>query len=330
MSALRLLVLSINTLAAVAVLGIGAIAWFVSSDAGAVRAVAYAAERAPADVGIAEVDGTLAGGLILRGVTLRAGDDVVTAERVALSFSASSLVARALVLNAVELRGVVVSRAAALVRTGLGAADEAAGFELPIVVRAAAADSVTLRTRGEDIVLGALRLSGRRVGRRVVVDDFRGETAGVALTGRGELEWGDVVELLADVNWAGDVGGERAVGFLRIAGVLPELEIRHELLSPVALVAHADAAVARGVDGAFLELDPLALDTDRGTLTGRGRIALDTTAWELTFDARDAGPSALFPERPGAAGDGRRFEGQLLPRLEWSAAPQVANGPSGG
>jgi hypothetical protein len=127
------------------------------------------------------------------------------------------------------------------------------------------------------------------------------------------------------VNFAGDVGGERAVGFLSVVGALPELELRHELLSPVTLVAHADAAVARGLDGTFLELDPLALDTDRGRLTGRGRIALDTTAWELTLDTRQADRSAPFPDRPEAGEDGRRFEGQLLPRLEWGPTPQRAS-----
>lgn len=301
MSALRLLVLSLNVLAGVLVLAIAVVAAFVSSEAGAVRAVAYVAERVPAELRVAEIDGTLAGGLVLRGLSLRAGGDVVTVDAAALSFSASSLVAGAAVLNRVELDNVVyvfggadpsaagpaaldvfdARGAAAAAGEGAGtpdapavagaaAPDTSGGADaavpnatLPIVVRSAAARSVTLRSRGGDFAFRAPSLSGRWVGRSIVVDDLRAEAGGIALLGAGRV------------------------------------------------VAGRDGA-------ATLALDPLALDTDRGTLTGRGGIALATTAWDLTLDTE---PKTLFPPRDDPGRSGRRFEGRLLPVLEWTATP---------
>ncbi|MBN1239872.1 MAG: hypothetical protein JXB36_15325 [Gammaproteobacteria bacterium] len=319
MSALRLLVLAINAAAGVAVLLIGFVALVVSSETGSARIAGHALDRMPVEIAVGGIDGTLAGGLVLEDVTLAARAGIGKAERALLYFSASSFFARAAVLNRIELRDVVWMPAAAGADGAAAAArPHRPGAPLPIVVRDAAANALTLSGPGGELRLHGLRASGRWVGRRLVVDEFRGDSTGVALTGRGEVDWAGGVSLRADLNWAGRSAGEHAAGYLSVDGTLPTLELRHELLSPAELNLRADAAVG---EGPVLELDPLALDTDRGTLTGRGRLALDTTAWELTLDARGESSSAPLPE----AGGGRlRFSGQLLPRPEWRRLPSSA------
>lgn len=313
MQSLRLLVISINVVTGIAVLFIALAAAFVNSESGARRTVAFALERLPGDIEIGGIEGTLAGGLILHDIVLRSGGDRVTVERALLTWSASSLVAGAAVLNGVAVQGMVWSLGAGPSSDSgaRGSGWPAAPF--PIVVRNASVERLSLRYADVAHDFKSVTLAGRWVGRSVVVSELRSESAGIAFTGRVEAALTQPVALTLESSWAGDVEGRRAAGTLHIEGTLPTLELRHELILPETSAAIGELRLT-SPPAAETEL---LVETERTSFRAAGDISLVTTQWDLAIGPPGTEAELPFRDRSDEGQVSGRFEGRLFPRLEW-------------
>jgi hypothetical protein len=300
----------------------------------------------PGGMEVDRVEGTLTDGLLLSGVTLRPGSDRLTIERLALSLSASSLLARAAIVDRAEMSNVVYTAAAPGdigVRgefavpgdSGIsGSSGDSTGFNdtsdsggvagsaadvaipVPLVVRSAAIDTVTLHAGVEPLVFDRIELSGRWVGSRIVVEDVRADSGSIALTGGADVLFENPVRLSADINWAGGRGSDRAAGYLQVSGALPSLALRHQLALPLEAVVGGAAEIRRRDGETMLEAGALSVETNGEELSAAGRLSLATTEWQLALER--AGDGATQALGGGQSEGGTSLEGRLLPSFRWS------------
>lgn len=314
---LRYIVISVNVLAAVVLLAIGAGAFLIGSEAGTAWLVERARRVLP-ELTIGAVSGTLAGQLRLDDVVLTIEDDRVAVDSLELSLDLGRLLARAVVIESLHIGPARVSYTA-----GETGSTEPPEPPFAIVVEAAELERIEVSVSGETYTVEGTRLAGSWVGSALEIERFETRIEGVDVRVTGRVELAAAPELALELAWSAELEGERWAGDGMLGGTWPVVALDHTLRAPVAVTASGtlalDTAPRMDLDLAWTDLawpgidmvtspgGTLALAGDLESLRYRGsaRLVAEGVPIEVVAsgtasrDAIDLAPLEL------AAGSGR-------------------------
>jgi translocation and assembly module TamB len=234
MKLLRWLVLSINALAALLLIAIGAAAWLLASERGTQWLLAPFLNRAASVLAVGRIEGTLLDELTLGDVAIDVNGDRITIAQLRLKLDLGQILRRALVIEELHSTHIMYTR-------GAGARPVAAGTlkPLPVTIEMSRVviDGVTIESDQDQLLFDATTFTAVFAANELVVEGIETGSQGVRLSGRGEVGVDGGTRLAAAIDWQLSREGEVLAGRLTLAGILPQLDVSHELLSPFDVTA---------------------------------------------------------------------------------------------
>ena len=233
MKRLRWLVIATAAGAFVVLLAIGAATWLLGSESGTRWLLTAALERAGPGVSVGRIDGTLRDELTLGDVTVIVNGDRVTIAELRLVLDLAGILRRTLIVE--ELRSTSVT----YTRLGTGEPAASTNDPLPVVIdiRRASLEGLTLEGRDGRLAFDATSFRAVLADNRIMIEDLKTQSQDVRMTGRGEVDLGSPLRVVAQVDWSGERDGQTASGRLIVGGTLPELDLSHELFAPFDVTA---------------------------------------------------------------------------------------------
>ena len=271
MNALRaaFIALAAAVLLCVAAAGFGV--WVGGTESGTAWLLGMLQPRIDALRSIGGVEGTLMDRLVLHDVELSAGADEIAFDAVALRLRWRDLLTATVTIEELEITAADYRRGEAPNR------DRAApAFRSPlrVVIERATLTELNVQTPDEGFVFGATAFSAEVDGERIRVDGLTTSVLGFDVGVSGTLTGG--ATLSAELSWSGPVAERRAEGRGTVRGVLPRLQVRHELLDPFAILTEGEIRVdgPPRVDLQFQWTDFVLPDPeyDLGSASGRLRL----------------------------------------------------------
>jgi translocation and assembly module TamB len=277
---------------------VGTLTWVLGSVRGTAWLVGALASRTAPAITVGRVEGTLLEGVELGDVTIVVNADRIEASDVEVELAWASLLERAVVIERFRASTVSYSRG----RAG-GTRGQLRLPELPFTVeiRSAELDSLTIESDQDRLVFTDLALGAELADGRLVLEQIATDLQGAELNGRIAIDTRKGTRLDADVDWRMPREPMPASGRLTIGGMLPELDLRHELAAPFVVSAAGKLWVESPPRVALeIEWPQIAipgredLGSVRGLATLEGPIdalrfssngALTTLEYELEYEA---------------------------------------------
>lgn len=234
MKLLRWFVISINAVAALLLIAIGAAAWLLASEDGTQWLLAPLLNRVANVLAVGRVEGTLLDELTLGDVVIDVNGDRIVISRLRLKLDLGQVLRRVLVVEEAHSTHITYTRGAGPRPSGAGTLQP---LPIAVEIRRGAVDGVTIESGQEQLSFDAATFAAVFAANELVVERIETGSQGVRLSGRAELGLGAGLRLAAQIDWRMPRDPEPLAGRLTLAGTLPELDVSHALLTPFDVTA---------------------------------------------------------------------------------------------
>ena len=292
-------------LAVVLVLATGAAAtvyWAIATEPGTAWLVRRLLAGAP-EVSVAQIRGSLWGGVQLGDVRLRTARDELDIESLALTWNGPALLSGTLSFERAAASRAAYRRLASDAPAGHGPPE----LPWPLRLEQARVGTLTVTIAERTVLLTETRFAATYGSRRLALEALTTtwETATIAADASFELR--DAIEMDVAGEWSAPLAGAAAAGRLTLAGTWPELNVTHEVTAPFAATTTGTAVIrGRPTVDLVTEWRELAWPGVEGIASAGGRLALLGSLDEYRFTGSGtveaAGRAAAFTaEGTGAA-----------------------------
>ncbi len=318
----------------------------VATPAGLRLALEAAEPYLPSALELGEIDGTLAGGVVLRGGAWRGDGVIVEISELELELDPWPLIRGDIRLERLRARGVAVNIAESEVEEPGpdGGARLRFRMPVPLAIDDGRLEDVQVHAPGWSRSVSSIRLAAGMQGSRLEVDRLLMASDWLALDARGEARFAPPyrLRLVADWRYGDSDAGTALAGSGRIEGDAEAWTVTHRLREPEEV--QTKGTVELREDGLHARLGnevgrlELALDAGRVLTIADGRVALEGSLDAYTVDAEanltmqgfpavqarataSGSLAALTAERLRLASEAGNLEAdgrlELLPSRQW-------------
>lgn len=227
----------INIVAVIAVIAIGVGAWLTNSEKGTAWLIGVVERRAQPALTIANVDGTLLGGLTLGGVRVSLPGRTLSADRVAMSFDPLSLLTGAIILTDLSVDHATYRQSADQADGPASSGTARSSLPVNVVVRRGRVGKLDVVTGTGTTEFATTEFSMSLVRGRLRVGRLSTNAQGFDVKGNGELSLAPPHQLSARISWSRSLDAQLWSGTVSVNGAPPRLSVHEALASPFELTA---------------------------------------------------------------------------------------------